>query len=87
MTLRDAIIKEYNEEFKNKEFLNNQSLRISAQGYGADPAKTILTFTEFLDSYFGEGRLTQVESDFDADWPFDNEVEHIGNVLDDNIVE
>lgn len=85
MIMRDAIVAEYTTEYGHREFTNEQEPRLSGQGFGADPNKTSLTFTEFLDSYFGPQRLQQTAACFDSEWTFDDELMHIGNVLQDNV--
>lgn len=86
MTMKEAILAKY-KEYNNKLFKNDQGGRLSGQGYTADPNKTTLTFNEFLDSYFGEARLSATESNYDSEITFDMELEHVGEVLADEVIE
>ena len=86
MTMKDAILSAYSNDLANREFENNQSPRLNGQGFSADSNQTRLSFTEFLDSYFGS-RLNQPIQDFPSKEEFDFELEHAGNVLYDNVIE
>jgi hypothetical protein len=85
MNFRDAVNAAYSAEFNGKRFVNDQQPRLSGQSYGANPAKLELTFQEFLDSFFGSDRLDIPYDPINKGHMF--ELDHIGEVLDDNVIE
>ena len=85
-TVQELLDKEYKSMLGHKRFKNNQSPRLSGQGFTASITKPDLSFQEFLDSYIGAVRLKETAADFSNQEDFDFEIEHLGNVLYDNVI-
>lgn len=68
-------------------YKNDQSPRLSGQGFTADPSDNELTFEEFLESYFGHKRLNATIDDFESQHAWQLELEHAGYVLADNTLD
>ena len=86
MNIKQTLINDFSHTYINKRFINDQSPRISHQSFTADPTLTDLSFEEFIDSFLGINRCNLTSNDFNNEWTFENEIDHLACVLHDNVI-